>query len=79
MNDARSASRVLHCHFKICMTVKGVLGKLAAEHHFSLSRIEELIEFHLFSLSSSAFDVQPVHCHFSLIHFNVVFGVADLY
>lgn len=61
------------------MTVKGVLGKLGVKLHFALSRIEEIIGFHLISLSNSAFDVQPVHYHFSLIHFNMIFSVADLY
>lgn len=78
-NGARNASRVLYCYFQLCMTVKGVLGRLAVEHHFSLSRIEEIFGFHLFSLSNTAFDVQSVQYHFSLIHCNMIFDVADLY
>lgn len=41
VNDARNASSVLHCYFEIHMAVKEILGKLAVENHFSLSRTEE--------------------------------------
>jgi len=55
------------------------LGGLLVEYYFSVFRIEEIVGFQLFSLSSSAVDEKLVQYQFFLVLFNLVFDVADLY